>query len=67
MEYMQFLQGAVAMRAARFLVDILLFYAAYAWPLVIAIYVVVHFRYPHLVHITKTLDEWEVKGNIMVY
>lgn len=55
------------MRAARFLVDILLFYLAYAWPPVLVVYVVVHFRYPHLVHTTKRLDAWRATCNIRMY
>jgi len=55
------------MRLLRFLVDIFLFWLTWAWPPVLLVYIVLHFRYPHLVRMTKRLDEWDTRANIDLY
>ena len=55
------------MKLVRFSIDVFLFYAAYAWPAVIVLYAVVHFRYPALMRLTKRLDAWQGRANARMW
>ena len=55
------------MKLARFSLDIFLFYAAYAWPAIILVYMYLHFTHPELVYLTKRLDTWPSRANVRLW
>lgn len=51
------------MKLARFSLDVVLFYVAFAWPWVTLAYLYIHFAHPELVYLTKRLDQWQSHAN----
>lgn len=55
------------MKLARFSLDIFLFYAAYAWPMIILVYMYLHFKHPELVYLPRRLDTWKSCANLQLW
>jgi len=51
------------MKLARFSLDVALFYAAFAWPWVILVYLYFHFVHPDFVYLPRRLDQWQSRAN----
>lgn len=55
------------MRVYRFTVDCLMFFVSYTFPPILALYALLHFKFPHLVLLTKRLDQFDGFGNVRLW